>query len=242
MAPQRIAALAALGIIGAGVVGLVVTRDDDSVPTPTASAAPTTDAPTTGVDATSESAGTAREANATDLDDAAGDEAGPDAPVALRYDPELVPDLPVRGEHPPLIGIDGWQQSDIESLEDLRGKVVAVQFWTFGCHNCNATKPHMRALYEKYGGDDFEIVGVHAPEFEYEKDPASIAAAADELGVTWPIALDTEKRSFRSWQTERRFWPRIYLIDREGNIRYDKIGEGRYDEIDAAVGALIDGR
>ncbi len=67
-----------------------------------------------------------------------------------------------------------------------------------------------------------------------------IAAAAEDLGVTWPIALDTEKQTFRTWQTERRFWPRIYLIDRDGNVRYDKIGEGRYDEIDAAVGALVD--
>jgi len=167
-----------------------------------------------------------------------------DSPTAeLRYDPDLVPELPDRGEHLPLRGIDGWLQSDVESLEELRGKVVAVQFWTFGCVNCKNTMPHMAALYEKYGdGDDFEIVGVHAPEFDREKDPQRIADAAADQGVTWPIALDTEKQTFRSWQTGRRFWPRIYLIDRDGNVRYDKIGEGRDDEIDAAVGALIDER
>jgi thiol-disulfide isomerase/thioredoxin len=118
------------------------------------------------------------------------------------------------------------------------GGLPAVQFWTFGCNNCQATWPHMRDLYTKYGGDDFEIVGIHAPEFDFERDVDAVAAAAEANGLAWPIAIDNEKLNFRSWQ-ERRFWPRIFLIDRAGNVRYDHIGEGAYDEIDTAVGALI---
>ncbi len=93
---------------------------------------------------------------------------------------------------------------------------------------------------ERYRDDGFEIVGVHAPEFAYEADVANIEAAAADLGVTWPIALDPDKRTFHFWQEgPRGHWPRIYLLDRDGHVRYDHIGEGRYDEIDAAVRALL---
>jgi thiol-disulfide isomerase/thioredoxin len=150
------------------------------------------------------------------------------------------PELPDLGLHPPLREIDGWLQGDVTSLEELRGKVVAVQFWTFGCSNCRATLPHMKELYRTYRDQGFEIVGVHAPEFSFEEDVDNIVDAAADLGVTWPIALDTAKQTFHSWQEgTRAFWPRIYLLDREGHIRYDHIGEGRYDEIDAAVAALL---
>jgi len=152
----------------------------------------------------------------------------------------VAPDLPDRGLHPDLVGITGWLQSNVTSLEELEGKVVAVQFWTFGCSNCKATLPHMSELHQKYGAQGFEIVGVHAPEFSYEADEADIVAAAAELGVTWPIALDPTKRTFHSWQEgPTAHWPRIYLLDRHGHIRYDHIGEGRYDQIDAAVEALL---
>jgi len=150
------------------------------------------------------------------------------------------PELPDRGLHPELREIDGWLHSDVTSLEELRGQVVAVQFWTFGCRNCRATLPHMQALYRNYSNSGLEIVGVHAPEFDHEAEIANIEEAADELGVTWPIALDPTKRTFHSWQEgPTGHWPRIYLLDRDGHIRYDHIGEGRYDEIDAAVRALL---
>ena len=156
-------------------------------------------------------------------------------PVAV-----ATPDLPNRGPHPELVDIDGWLQSDVTSLEELRGKVVAVQFWTFACRNCRATIPHMQELYERYGDQGFEIVGIHAPEFGYEAEVPNIEEAAAELGVTWPIVLDTNKRTFHSWQEgPTAHWPRIYLLDRDGNIRYDHIGEGRYAETDAAVQALL---
>ena len=166
----------------------------------------------------------------------------PDADVPSSSAPTRVPapDLPNRGPHPELLEIDGWLQSEVTSFEELRGQVVAVQFWTFACSNCKATIPHMQELYEQYADEGFEIVGIHAPEFGYEAEVPNIEEAAAELGVTWPIVLDTNKRTFHSWQEgPTAHWPRIYLLDRDGNIRYDHIGEGRYAETDAAVQALL---
>jgi thiol-disulfide isomerase/thioredoxin len=147
--------------------------------------------------------------------------------------------LPDLGPAPELVELDGWLQTDIDSLEDLRGKVVVIQFWTFGCHNCKATLPTLQALYAAHHGEDFEIVGIHSPEFSYEEVPDAIAAAADQLGVTWPIALDTAKRTFFHWQGSPAYWPRTYVLDRGGHIRFDHIGEGAYDELNQAVDALL---
>ena len=174
--------------------------------------------------------------DSSDADTASTPVSAPDVPAAT----VATPDLPDRGPRPDLLEIDGWLQSDVTSLEELEGKVVAVQFWTFGCRNCKATLPHMQELYEKYADQGFEIVGIHAPEFEYEAEVANIEEAAAELGVTWPIALDPTKRTFHSWQEgPTAHWPRVYLLDRDGHIRYDHIGEGRYAETDAAVQALL---
>lgn len=149
--------------------------------------------------------------------------------------------VPVLGPAPPLNDLDGWLQADgITGLDDLRGSVVVVQFWTFGCSNCRATLPNLQALRDTHAErDDFAIVGVHHPEFADEEDPDAIAAAASELGVTWPIALDTDGTNFRTWQPGRRFWPRTFVVDRDGDIRFDKIGEGAYDELRATVDALL---
>lgn len=226
---RRVTALASLGLVGAVIVGLVATSgDDDPVAAPDTSASPLEPAVSSGP--TSAPLGD---------EPVSSTETSPSpvtaAPTTL--DPDT-PDLPNRGPHPDFLPVQEWLQTDATSFDDFDGKVVAVQFWTFGCHNCQATFPHMRELAAKYRSEDFEIVGVHAPEFDFERDVAAIAAAAEENGLTWPIAVDNEKLNFRSWQ-DRRFWPRIFLIDADGNVRYDHIGEGAYDQIDAAVGALI---
>ena len=148
-------------------------------------------------------------------------------------------DLEDLGPAKGLARLDGWLQTDITSLEDLRGKVVVVQFWTFGCINCKNTLANLRALYDQHQGEDFEVVGVHSPEFSYEEDPVAIGEAAVDLGVTWPIALDTAKFNFFRWQGVRAYWPRTYVLDRDGHIRFDHIGEGAYDEINATVAELL---
>ena len=141
-----------------------------------------------------------------------------------------------------LVELDGWLNTDtISSLDDLDGRVVMVEMWTFGCYNCKARIPYNQAYYEEFRDRGFEIVGVHAPEFNYEADVANIKQALVDLGVTWPVALDTNKKNFRQWQEgTTSYWPRTYLIDQNGDIRYDHIGEGKYDELHETIAYLLD--
>jgi thiol-disulfide isomerase/thioredoxin len=147
--------------------------------------------------------------------------------------------LPVLGVADELVELDGWLQSEVASLEELHGKVVVVQFWTFGCYNCKNTIPHLQDLAAAHTGEPFEIVGVHAPEFDFEKDPVAIEEAARDLGVSWPIALDNGRANFWGWQGSPAYWPRTYVLDRNGNIRFDHIGEGAYDELALTVERLL---
>lgn len=234
MNTRRVTALLALGLVGAVVVGLIATASDGER-VPDAASATDPAAPTEAAaasDASTADPGTPEGSDTSESTDTGAEGAGSEPA------PSDAPELANLGPHPEFQPVQEWIQTDATSFDDFSGKVIAVQFWTFGCHNCQATWPHMRELYAKYGGDDFEIVGVHAPEFDFERDVDAVAAAAEENALTWPIAIDNDKLNFRSWQ-ERRFWPRVFLLDRDGNIRYDHIGEGAYDEIDAAVGALI---
>ena len=147
---------------------------------------------------------------------------------------------PILGQAGDLVDLDGWLQTEATDFSDFDGTVRVVQFWTFGCFNCKNTLENLRALYDEFGPQGLEVVGVHAPEFDFEADPAAIAQAAIDLNVSWPIALDTDKTNFRAWQPGRRFWPRTFVLDREGNIRFDRIGEGAYDELNATVAFLIE--
>ncbi|MDE0369850.1 MAG: redoxin domain-containing protein [bacterium] len=145
----------------------------------------------------------------------------------------------LREEHPPLRDIDGWLQSDVTSLEELRGKVVIVEFWTFGCYNCRNRLPYTQDIYAAYRDQGLEIVGIHSPEFAYEKEVDAIVEAMDRLGVTWPVVLDTDRRTFREWQGSPAYWPRTYVLDRTGRVRFDHIGEGAYGALEDTVVALL---
>ena len=154
---------------------------------------------------------------------------------------------PALPEPPPFLGpaaelenIDGWINSDATGLQSYSGQVRIVQFWTFGCFNCKNTLPHLKEIYNRWQPQGLEIIGVHAPEFDYEADPNNVSKGVVELGVTWPVALDTSKTNFRSWQGNRRFWPRTFVLDQNDQIRFDHIGEGAYDELEATVAHLIE--
>lgn len=152
----------------------------------------------------------------------------------------LVEAPPIIGDAPALEGLDGWLNTTATSPDEFDNQVRIVQFWTYGCVNCKRTLENLKSIYAQHGNDsNFEIIGVHAPEFDHEAEVGNIIEAADQLGVVWPIALDTNKTNFRSWQEGRRFWPRTYVIDSLGRIRFDHIGEGAYEELGATVDWLL---
>ena len=147
--------------------------------------------------------------------------------------------LPVASRHPApdFTGIDSWLNSQPLTLAGLRGNVVLVDFWTFSCVNCVRTIPHLKALYDDYNADGFVIVGVHSPEFDFEKVPANVAAAVTRLGVTWPVAIDSQMATWNAYQNQ--YWPAEYLIDKQGRVAYWNFGEGGYAQTDAAVANLL---
>ena len=138
--------------------------------------------------------------------------------------------IEVLGTVDTLTNLDGWLNTDATSLEEIRAanKLTVVQFWTFGCRNCKNTLDALSQLYNDFRDQGMEIVGVHSPEFSYEADVDNIIEASADLGVIWPIALDTDKRNFHRWQPGNiGYWPRVYVIDGDNQIRFDRTGDGR---------------
>ena len=170
---------------------------------------------------------------------APGMTAGTGAPVA---DPvaEAVPSIvtPPSGEAAPdFRGIVQWINSPPLSLAELQGKVVLIDFWTYSCINCQRTLPYVRDWHDKYSGLGLVVVGVHSPEFGFEKDEDNVREAVAEQQVTWPVAMDNDFRTWRAY--ENRWWPHKFLIDRDGAIRYHHIGEGAYLETELHIRNLL---
>ena len=139
---------------------------------------------------------------------------------------------------PEITGITHWLNSGPVSLACLRGKVVLVDFWTYGCINCVHTLPHVVDLYEKYKDRGFVVIGVHAPEFAYEKSTANVAAAIKRHGIRYPVAQDN---NFATWNAYgNQYWPAQYIVDQHGRIVYQHAGEGAYDTIENTVRGLLD--
>ena len=138
---------------------------------------------------------------------------------------------------PELPKISGYINSEPIMLADLRGKVVLLDFWTYSCINCIRTIPYLNAWHEKYADDGLVIVGVHTPEFEFEKNYNNVKGAVERFGIKYPVVQDNEKQTWNAY--ENRYWPRKYLIDSEGYIRYDHIGEGAYAETEKVIQSLL---
>jgi thiol-disulfide isomerase/thioredoxin len=122
-------------------------------------------------------------------------------------------------------------------LQDLKGKVVIVDFWTYSCINCIRTIPYLNDWYERYSYKGLTIVGVHTPEFEFEKNYNNVKPAVDKFHIKYPVLQDNDKGTWNAY--ENRYWPRKYIIDTEGNIRYDHIGEGAYSETEKVIQYLL---
>ena len=141
---------------------------------------------------------------------------------------------------PELTKISGFINTDPITLADLKGKVVLVDFWTYSCINCIRTIPYLNAWYEKYSDDGLVIIGVHTPEFEFEKDYNNVKAAVDKFEIKYPVVQDNDKGTWKAY--ENRYWPHKYLIDDEGYIRYDHIGEGGYADTEKVIQSLLSER
>lgn len=148
-----------------------------------------------------------------------------------------LPELPVIGTAPEFAGVTAWLNSEVLTMDALRGRPVLIDFWTFGCINCIRTLPHVRAWHDAYAPHGLVIVGVHTPEFRHEYEEANVRESLPSRGVIWPVAMDNGYKTWRAYNN--RFWPHKFLIDQEGRIRYHHIGEGAYQETEKAIRALL---
>ncbi|MFH1342491.1 MAG: thioredoxin family protein [Pseudomonadota bacterium] len=143
----------------------------------------------------------------------------------------------LQGAAPEFTGIGKWFNSAPLKLADLRGKVVLVNFWTYGCVNCVNALPHVVALNEKYRDRGLVVVGVHTPEFPFERSASNVQAALKRHGITYPVAQDNDSKTWNAWRNQ--YWPAQYIIDQNGKIVFQHAGEGQYEQIDRTVARLL---
>jgi thiol-disulfide isomerase/thioredoxin len=138
---------------------------------------------------------------------------------------------------PEVVG-QGWLNSGPLRLAELKGKVVLVEFWTFGCYNCRNVEPYVKGWHQKYAGKGLVIIGVHVPEFSYERSVANVQNYVNEHGIKYPVLIDNE---FNTWKRyNNRYWPAIYLVDKRGIIRYLRVGEGGYQQTEKQILAQLE--
>jgi thiol-disulfide isomerase/thioredoxin len=147
------------------------------------------------------------------------------------------PALPVEGRLPSFGGATEWLNSDPLMPEGLRGRVVLVDFWTYTCVNWLRTLPYLRAWAAKYGDAGLTVIGVHTPEFGFERNVDNVTTQSRRLGVEYPIALDSEYRVWRAFANH--FWPALYIADAEGRIRFHHFGEGEYAMTEMVIQQLL---
>jgi thiol-disulfide isomerase/thioredoxin len=147
--------------------------------------------------------------------------------------------LPVLGQAPELDGVDPWLNVPAGvslRLADLRDRVVLLEFWTFACVNCQRTLPFLRRVHEQ-NQPGFTVVGVHSPEFDFERSVQNVEQAVREQGLEYPVGIDNDFVAFNAYRN--RYWPTMYLIDGAGRIRYTQIGDRDHDRTEAAVRTLL---
>jgi thiol-disulfide isomerase/thioredoxin len=142
-----------------------------------------------------------------------------------------------KAEQAPQLKQGDWINSEPLSLDKLKGRVVFVDFWTFGCYNCRNTLPALKKFDERYREQGLTIIGVHTPEFDHEKDAKNVQSNVNKLGIKYPVVTDN---NFDTWNAYGvRAWPSIFILDKQGRIRYTHIGEGRYDEQEQVIKTLL---
>jgi thiol-disulfide isomerase/thioredoxin len=160
------------------------------------------------------------------------------APSATRVANATAPSgLPIEGQLPALSGATGWLNSPPLTREGLRGKVVLIDFWTYSCINCLRSLPYVNGWYQKYKDHGLVVIGVHSPEFAFEKDVGNVQRAVHDLGVSYPVALDSNYEIWRAF--DNQYWPAHYFIDAQGRIRHHHFGEGDYAESEKVIQQLL---
>src|SRR5918993_5351671 len=147
------------------------------------------------------------------------------------------PRLPIEGELPSLGGATGWLNSQLLTAAGLRGKVVLIDFWTYTCINWLRTAPYVRAWAEKYKSQGLVVIGVHAPEFTFEKNFDNVRWAVKEMRIDHPVAVDNEHTIWRAFKN--RYWPALYFIDAQGRVRHHHFGEGSYEQSEMVIQQLL---
>src|SRR5262249_51028248 len=170
------------------------------------------------------------------LKPAPSDSAGPSMMMKVKHTAQDAA-LPVEGTFPSLSGAESWLNSRPLTADQLKGKVVLVDFWTYSCINCLRTLPYVRAWAEKYADRGLVVIGVHTPEFAFEKDPVNVKKAVADIGIKYPVALDNAYTIWNAFNNDA--WPAHYLIDANGRIREHHFGEGNYAETEQSIQALL---
>jgi thiol-disulfide isomerase/thioredoxin len=135
------------------------------------------------------------------------------------------------------LGKGTWLNSQALKLETLRGRVVLVDFWTFGCYNCRNTLPTLKRLDARYRDKGLTIVGVHAPESDYEKNMENVRREVQKLGIKYPVVTDNDYQTWRAFNIQA--WPTVVILDKQGRIRFTHIGEGMYEQQEQIIQKLL---
>ena len=138
---------------------------------------------------------------------------------------------------PEFTGLQTWFNSAPLTMAGLRGKVVLVDFWTYGCVNCVNTLPHVTSLYSKYKDRGLVVVGIHTPEFLWERSAGNVQAALSRHGITYPVAQDNNSATWNAYRNN--YWPAQYIVDQQGHVIYTHAGEGAYEEMDRTIAKLL---
>jgi len=137
----------------------------------------------------------------------------------------------------PELAAGDWINSEPLTLKDLRGRVVLIEFWTFGCYNCRNTLPFVKDWHARYRDKGLTIIGVHSPEFDEERDVDNLRRQVASLGISYPVVTDNDFRTWKAYTVEA--WPTMFLLDKQGRIRWMHVGEGAYDETEKLIQKLL---
>lgn len=137
----------------------------------------------------------------------------------------------------PELAAGDWINSEALRLKDLRGGVVLIEFWTFGCYNCRNTLPFVKSWHDRYREKGLTVIGVHSPEFDEERQVETLRRQVVSLGIRYPVVSDNDYETWNTYKVEA--WPTIFLLDKQGRIRWMRVGEGSYDEAERLIQKLL---